>query len=76
MKEIIVWEYLAKHEVFVFVGILMVLGTLIKLAGLTDFSSDWFWLIAGIGLVIEGAISISKQKKFDRKYKIVEREQI
>ena len=52
----------------------MTIGTLIKLLGIYNFSSDWFWFIAGIALIIEGTISWSKQKKFDRKYKIVERE--
>ena len=62
------------YEGFIFIGILMIIGTLIKLAGIFDFSSDWFWFIAGIGLVIEGTISWRKQKDFDKKYKIIERE--
>jgi len=64
---------LVRYEGFILVGIIMVVGTLIKLLGLADFSSDWFWFVAGVGLVIEGAISLSKQRKFDRKYKIIER---
>jgi len=63
----------ATYETFIFVGIIMVIGTLIKLLGYYDYSSDWFWLLAGVGLVVEGAISLAKQRKFDRKYKIVER---
>lgn len=64
----------ARHELFVFVGILMVAGTLAKLLGYIDFSSDWFWFIAGVGLVVEGLIMTAKQRRFDRKFKIVERE--
>ena len=64
-----------RYEVFVFVGILMTLGTIIKLLGIIDFSSDWFWLIAGIGLIIEGAISWRKQKQFDNKYKIMTKDE-
>ncbi len=64
----------AVYETFIFIGIIMVIATLIKLLGYYDFSSDWFWLLAGIGLVIEGAISLVKQKRFERKYKIIERE--
>lgn len=64
---------LANYEMFILVGILMVIGTFLKLMGYLDFSSDWFWLLAGIGLVVEGAISLVKQRKFDRKYKIIER---
>lgn len=64
---------LATYETFIFVGIIMVIGTMLKLFGYYDFSSDWFWLLAGIGLVIEGAVSLVKQRKFDKKYKIIER---
>ena len=49
----------------------MTIGTSVKLSGLYDFSSDWFWLLAGLGLVVEGAISLVKQNRFDRKYKII-----
>lgn len=65
---------IARYEIFVIVGVLMVFGTLVKLLGFVDFSSDWFWFLAGVGLVVEGMISLVKQKKFDRKYKIIERE--
>lgn len=64
---------LVRYEAFIFVGILMAIGTLIKLLGFYDFSSDWFWFLAGVGLAVEGAISLNKQRKFDKKYKIVER---
>lgn len=65
---------IARYEVFVVVGVLMVFGTLIKLLGIVDFSSDWFWFLAGVGLVVEGMISLVKQRKFDRKYRVVERD--
>ncbi len=67
---------LARYESFIFVGVVMVILTLIKLLGFYAFSSDWFWLLAGVGLIFEGAISLIKQRKFDRKYKIIEREEI
>ena len=63
----------AKYEIFIFVGILMTIGTVMKLSGIHNFSSDWFWLLAGVGLIVEGAISLMKQRRFDKKYKIVER---
>lgn len=63
------------YEGFIFVGIIMVIGTLMKLLGFVDFSSDWFWFIAGVGLVVEGTISFVKQRRFDKKYKIIEREE-
>ena len=61
-----------RYEVFILAGLLMTIGTLIKLLGFYDFSSDWFWFLAGIGLTIEGSIALAKQRKFDKKYKIVE----
>jgi len=66
-------NYLAKYEVFIIVGLIMVIGSLIKLLGKYNFSSDWFWFLAGVGLTIEGIIALMKQKRFDRKYKVVER---
>jgi len=66
-------ENFIRYGGFIFVGVLMTLGTLVKLLGFADFSSDWFWFIAGVGLTIEGTISYYKQKKFDNKYKIIEK---
>lgn len=60
---------------FVLVGLFMVALTLYKLLGFADFSSDWFWFITGVGITIEGFIMLEKQKKFNRKYKIIEREE-
>jgi len=60
-----------RYELFILVGILMTVGTLIKLLGFYDFSSDWFWFIAGLALIVEGSIAFVKQRTFDRKYKVV-----
>jgi len=73
MEKILKVENIAKYESFIFIGILMTIVVLGKLLGFYNISSDWFWLLAGVGLVVEGAISYYKQKKFDRKYKIIER---
>jgi hypothetical protein len=62
------------YEVLILVGLIVAIGALIKLLGIYEFSSDWFWFIAGLGLVIEGVISLVKQRKFDKKYKIVYKE--
>jgi len=67
---------LIRYEIFVLVGVLMVLGTLVKLFGFIDFSSDWFWLLASLGLVVEGVISLAKQKQFDSKYKIIKKDEL
>ena len=68
------FERFIKYESFIVVGVLMVFWTLIKLSGIYDFSSDWFWFIGGLGLIVEGMISLVKQKRFDRKYKIIEKD--
>ena len=66
---------LMRYESFIIVGIIIAIGSLIKLLGFYNFSSDWFWFLGGIGLIVEGAISLIKQRKFDKKYKIIEREE-
>lgn len=71
--DIVKIENFAKYEVFIIVGVIMTIGTLGKILGFYDISSDWFWFLAGLGLIVEGAISLAKQKKFDKKYKIIER---
>ena len=66
-------EKFARYESFIFIGIIMTFGVLIKLLNLYEFSSDWFWLLAGLGLIVEGTISLIKQRKFDNKYKVIEK---
>ena len=73
-KEYLNPRNLMRYELFIIVGILMTIGTLIKLTGIYNFSSDWFWFLAGIGLIVEGVISLVKQRKFDKKFKVIERE--
>jgi hypothetical protein len=69
------FENLARYESFILIGFIMVVLTLLKLINVLTFSSDWLWFLAGIGLVLEGTISLIKQRRFDRKYKIIEREE-
>ncbi len=53
------------YQMFIIFGLLMVIGTLIKLLGYADFSSDWFWFLAGLGLVAEGGIALIKQRRLN-----------
>lgn len=69
-------ERFAKYEIFIIVGVLMSIGVFLKLVFNFNINSDWFWLLAGVGLMIEGTISLAKQRKFDRKYKIIEIESL
>lgn len=63
------------HELFIAVGFFMALGTFMKLMGFVYIDSDWFWFIAGLGLMVEGAISLVKQKRFNQKYKVLSKEE-
>ncbi|MCA9485406.1 MAG: hypothetical protein KC506_01015 [Nanoarchaeota archaeon] len=66
---------LAQHKLLILIGAIISLGTLFKLLGFYNISSDWFWFIAGLALMVEGLISLAKQKQFDRKYKIITKEE-
>jgi len=55
-------------------GLLISIGTFLKLTGVIQIDSDWFWFLAGLGLLCEGSTSLFKQKRFDRKYKIIEKQ--
>ena len=72
MKEII--ANFMRYEAFIAVGLLIAVGSFLKVMNVISISSDWFWLLAGLGLIVEGIISLVKQRKFDKKYKIIERE--
>jgi len=69
------FDYVTRYESFIVVGILITFGTLIKIFGNYNLSSDWFWFLAGVGLVVEGSISLARQRKFDKKYRILEKEE-
>ncbi len=68
-------ENFIRYESFIIVGVIIAVGSLVKLLGFYDLSSDWFWFLAGVGLIVEGTISLVKQRRFDRKYKVIEREE-
>ena len=67
-------QTLARYELVVIAGLIMAALVLGKLIGFYDLSSDWFWFIGALGLSVEGLIALIKQKRFDKKYKIIERE--
>jgi len=57
----------------ILLGTLIVIGVILKVTGIIDISSDWFWLLAGLGIAIEGLSSLRRQKALDEKYKIIKR---
>ena len=64
-------DYLT-YVIIIIVGFFVALGVLGKLFFGFNIESDWFWFLTGVGLAFEGVVSFRKQKKFDRKYKIIE----
>ena len=67
----VIKKVVARYEMFIIVGVLMTIGTLLKLFWNYNIDSDWFWFLAGVGLVVEGSISLVKQNRFDKKFKII-----
>lgn len=61
------------YILLVIVGFFMAFLVVLKLLGGFDVDSDWFWFLAGIGLAVEGVISLRRQAVFDKKYKITKR---
>ncbi len=63
------------YIILIIFGVAMALFVFIKIMGFVYIDSDWFWFIAGLGLAIEGMVSLIKQKKFNTKYKVLTREE-
>ena len=63
----------ANYILIIVFGVGMAVAVFLKLVVGFDINSDWFWFLAGLGIAVEGVISFSKQKRFDRKYKVVKR---
>jgi len=59
------------HETLLIAGGIMIMATLAKLLGFVEIDSDWFWFIAGLALILEGAVELKKERKFRKKYKIL-----
>ena len=70
-----VFKKVLQYEFYVFIGLLMVSGTVAKLIFGADIDSDWFWFIAGVSLVLEGLMDLMKQKQFSAKYKVVSKKE-
>ena len=63
----------ASYVLVIVVGFGMAAAVFLKLVWGFNIDSDWLWFLTGLGLSVEGIISLGKQKRFDRKYKIIER---
>jgi len=61
------------YVLIIIFGIGMAALVFLKLVFGFDIDSDWFWFLAGLGIAVEGIISFEKQKRFDRKYKVIKR---
>ncbi len=70
-----VTKKILQYETYVFVGLLLVVGTFAKLVFDVHIDSDWFWFIAGVALVLEGFLLLSKQRQFSKKYKVISKKE-
>jgi len=57
----------------ILVGVVMAVGVLVKILVRFEIDSDWFWFLAGVGLMAEGVISFRRQRRFDKRYKVLEK---
>lgn len=55
------------------VGLLMAVVVFLKLVFGFNIDSDWFWFLAGLGVAVEGVISLEKQRMFEKKFKVIRR---
>lgn len=51
-----VWQY----ETFIIVGIIIALFSFLNVFRITHINSDFFWALAGLGLVVQGFIDRRK----------------
>lgn len=51
----------------------MAMAVFLKLVVGFDIDSDRFWFLAVLGIAVEDIISLERQKRFDKKYKVVRR---
>ena len=63
----------ASYILVIVVGLLIAAVVFLKLVFGFNIDSDWFWFLAGLGVALEGIISLEKQRMFAKKYKVVNR---
>jgi uncharacterized membrane protein HdeD (DUF308 family) len=47
----------------VFAGVLLTILPILNMLGLTNFSGDFFWMLAGTCLLIEGVLELHYERK-------------
>jgi len=63
----------ASYVLVIILGFVMAFVVFLKLVFGFNIDSDWFWFLAGLGVALEGIISLEKQRMFAKKYKVVNR---
>ena len=58
-------RHLIRYEVIAAIGFLITLLAMAKVVGWLELSSDVFWAIAGIGLIVEAAVELYYEGKDD-----------
>ena len=51
-----------RYETLIGVGLLLLIGGVLNGLSITTIDSDYFWAIAGIGLITEGLLERSEKK--------------
>ena len=54
---------LLRYEIILVGGLLLTILPLLKLAGILRLDSDWFWILAGVGISAEAILEILQTKK-------------
>ena len=58
-------RHLIRYEVIAAIGFLITVLAMAKVVGWLELSSDVFWAIAGIGLIVEAAVELYYEGKDD-----------
>lgn len=65
-----VYRKVMHYETFIIVGALMAILSFLNAINAIDISSDFFWMLAGMGLIIEGFLELAKWKDEQKNLKI------
>tara|TARA_Y100000034_G_scaffold90779_1_gene109394 strand:- start:174 stop:440 length:267 start_codon:yes stop_codon:yes gene_type:complete len=54
---------LFRYEMLVLAGVLLTILPIMNMLGFTNFSGDFFWMLAGTCLLIEGVLELHYERK-------------
>lgn len=59
-------KHLLRYEALILMGVTLSILAALNVLKITDIDSDFFWMIAGIGLCAEAIIEIYYEKRLDK----------